>query len=140
MLKKRFMEYLFLWMIGGSLYYSIEILFRGYSHYSMFILGGICMIFIAIQGQVSHFQEAMWIQGLRSGCFVTSCEFITGLIVNKWYKLDVWDYTEVPFNVFGQICLPFALLFTLLSVIAIVISSNLLHYVFHEEKPKYRWF
>lgn len=33
-----------LFLIGGLCYYMIEVAFRGYSHYSMFILGGICFI------------------------------------------------------------------------------------------------
>ena len=41
---KKISEYLFLWGIGGWIYYTLEILFRGFSHWSMFVLGGICMI------------------------------------------------------------------------------------------------
>ena len=39
---KKISEYLFLWGIGGWIYYSLEIIFRGFSHWSMFVLGGIC--------------------------------------------------------------------------------------------------
>ena len=42
---KKISEYLFLWGIGGWIYYSLEIIFRGFSHWSMFVLGGICMMF-----------------------------------------------------------------------------------------------
>ena len=42
---KKLSEYLFMGALGGTLYYMIEIIFRGYSHWSMFLLGGICFIF-----------------------------------------------------------------------------------------------
>ena len=54
---------------------------------------------------------SLGIQIIRCMIFVTSCEFITGIIVNKWLNLNVWDYSNVPFQLFGQICLPFMALF-----------------------------
>ena len=47
MFYKTLLEYGFLGILGGSIYYMIEMLFRGFSHISMFILGGICMMFFA---------------------------------------------------------------------------------------------
>lgn len=138
MLYKKLMEYFFLWSLGGSLYYSLEILFRGYSHWSMFVLGGICMMFFAIQGRAGHWSEPLWIQVVRCTIFVTACEFITGLIVNKWLHLDVWDYSDQPFQLLGQICLPFAVIFSALCALGILMSGYLLHWIFKEEKPLYR--
>ena len=56
---KKISEYLFLWGIGGWIYYTLEILFRGFSHWSMFVLGGICMMFFSYQGQQVHWQDAI---------------------------------------------------------------------------------
>ena len=137
MFYKRLLEYFFLWLIGGSLYYAFEILFRGYSHWSMFILGGICMMFFAFQGKSSHWREALWIQILRCTIFVVACEFITGLIVNEYLDLGVWDYSDQPFHLFGQICLPFALIFSGLCAAGIITNGYLLHWIFKEEKPKF---
>ena len=49
---KKLSEYLLLWTLGGCLYYFFEIFFRGFSHWSMFVLGGICMVFFTVQGQM----------------------------------------------------------------------------------------
>ncbi len=138
MVFKRILEYGFLWIIGGSIYYMLEVFFRGFSHWTMFVLGGICMMFFAFQGKMSHWREALWKQVLRCAVFVTSCEFITGLIVNKYLHWEVWDYSNLPFHVFGQICLPFILLFTILCIGGIFLSSYLLYCFFGEEKPSYR--
>ena len=104
----------------------------------MFILGGICMMFFAWQGRSEQWSKPLWIQVLRCTIFVTACEFITGLIVNKWLRLGVWDYSDQPFQLFGQICLPFAVIFSGLCVAGILLDGYLLHWIFKEEKPSFR--
>lgn len=61
-LYEKISEYLFLWGIGGWIYYTLEILFRGFSHWSMFVLGGICMMFFSYQGQQVHWQDDFLLQ------------------------------------------------------------------------------
>lgn len=130
-------EYLFLWAVGGCLYYEFEVFFRGFSHWSMFILGGICFLFINIQGRLVGWEEPLWRQVTRCVIFVTSMEFTTGIIVNKWLHFDVWDYTGMPFELFGQICLPFTVIFSGLSTIGIFFGSYLCHWLYGERKPHY---
>lgn len=103
---RRVSEYLFLWAVGGCLYYSFELLFRGFSHWSMFVLGGVCFVFFQVQARMLRWQDPLWRQVLRCAVFVTALEFITGIIVNKWLRLEVWDYTDMPFQILGQVCLP----------------------------------
>ena len=112
-------------------------IFRGFSHSSMFVLGGLCMQFFTWQGQVTSWNDALQIQIIRCTIFVVSMEFITGIIVNKWYHLAVWDYTDMPFQLFGQICLPFALIFSILCAIGIILSGYLLHWFYGEPLPHY---
>ena len=50
---------------------------------------------------------------------LTSGEFITGIFVNKWMQWNVWDYSDQPFQLFGQICLPFTILFSGLCALGI---------------------
>ena len=130
-------KYIFLWAIGGCLYYSFELIFRGFSHWTMFVLGGICFLFIYIQGKIVKWKDSIFIQVIRCIIFVTSMEFITGIIVNKWLDLNVWDYSRLPFQLFGQICLPFMIIFSGLCVLGILISSQLAHWFYKEEKPHY---
>ena len=62
-------EYLFLWALGGTIYYEFEMIFRGFSHWSMFVLGGICLCFIAWQGKMVHWRDALWRQTVRCVIF-----------------------------------------------------------------------
>lgn len=59
---KKLSEYIFFWALGGCIYYFFEILFRGFSHWSMFVLGGICLLFFYIQGSLLHWKEPLWRQ------------------------------------------------------------------------------
>lgn len=133
-------EYLFLWTVGGIIYYAIEMIFRGYSHWTMFLLGGICLLFFAIQQKAVKWQDPFWIQVLRCTVFVTCSEFTTGIIVNKWLNWEVWDYSDQPFQLFGQICPLFIFLFSMLSAVGIVFSGYLMYWLFGEKKPKFKMF
>ncbi len=134
---KKVSKYLFIWTVGGILYYTIEMIFRGFSHWSMFVLGGICMLFFAAQGKACRWQDPFWLQVLRCTIFITACEFLTGMTVNIWLKWQVWDYSDQPLQLFGQICAPFAIIFSALSVCGIILSGYLMYWFYGEEKPQY---
>ena len=134
---KKYYKFIFFWLLGGSIYYLFEIIFRGFSHWSMFILGGLCLVFFYYQGWLTFWKESLLRQTIRCVIFVTSMEFITGIIVNKYWGMDVWDYSEMPFQLFGQICLPFAIIFGGLSVMGIILSGYIAYWIFGEEKPHF---
>jgi len=134
---KKFSKYLFLFTLGGSLYYSFELFFRGFSHWTMFVLGGICFIFIFIQEKIAGEKDSLVVQITRCILFVTAMEFITGIVINKWLHMNVWDYSRLPFHLFGQICLPFMIIFSGLCTIAIILSGYIRYWFYGEEKPHY---
>lgn len=126
---------------GGCLYVILELLWRGRSHWSMFILGGVCFVLIGLLNEVIPRGMPLALQGLvGSVCIVTPLEFVTGCIVNLWLGWDVWDYSNLPFNVMGQICLPFTLLWVVVSAIAVVLDDWLRYIWFDEERPHYTLF
>ena len=112
-------------VIGGFIYMGIEILWRGHTHWSMGVLGGVCF---ALIGLLDEWQDnpPLWFQMLQGAAIVTALELITGLIVNVWLEWDVWDYSDVPFNLWGQVCLPFTAAWFFLSALA-VWMENALH-------------
>lgn len=101
------LKLLVLAVIGGAIYVGIEMLWRGHSHPSMFILGGLCFISIGLINELFPWELGIVWQALIGGTMVTCLEFITGVIVNIWLKLGVWDYSGLPLNILGQVCLPF---------------------------------
>jgi uncharacterized membrane protein len=95
---------MFLFILGGAIYYLAEVLFRGYSHWSMFLLGGFVFIFAGLQNEVTDWDEPFWKQLMKVWCFTLASEFIVGCWVNLIFKWNVWDYSNLPGNLFGQVC------------------------------------
>jgi uncharacterized membrane protein len=133
-------KYLFLFCIGGLLYMSIEILYRGYTHWSMGILGGISFVSIGLINEILSWDTPLAIQALIGSIMITLYEFITGVILNIWLGLGIWDYSNLPFNILGQICLPFSIIWYFLSIVGICLDDFLRWKFFGEEKPRYKIF
>ena len=129
-----------LFLIGGSIYYLFEILWRGYSHWTMFILGGICFVIIGLLNEQYDYNMPLVEQMFSSMIIITTLEFISGVILNIILKLNIWDYSNLPFNLFGQICIPFMIIWFFLSPIAIVVDDYIRYFIFKEEKPHYKIF
>ena len=74
-------KYLFLFNVGGLLYILIELIWRGRSHWTMFLLGGICFVFLGLINEVLPWQMPLWQQILIGAVGITTLEFLTGCIV-----------------------------------------------------------
>ena len=131
---------LFLFVLGGSLYYMIEILYRGYSHWTRFMAGGIIFLFAGYQSHSHSSDYPFWKETLHVWLFALCIEFSTGCLVNLRLGWNVWDYSNLPFNLFGQVCLPFALMFLPLCAAAIILDNYICYWLFQDKKPKYKIF
>ncbi len=131
-MKYQILKILTLWTTGAYLYGLIEIAFRGYTHISMGILGGVCFIVIGeINFKFSN-KMAVVIQMLISTIIITSLEYCTGIIVNVWMKLGIWDYSTMPFNLSGQICMMFSVAWFFLSFVGMLFYSIVRYAIFKE--------
>ena len=129
------LKYFFLFSFGGIVYVLIEMLWRGYSHWSMFILGGICFVLLGLINKKYTWDIPLLIQMLIGTFIITLMEFIFGCIFNLLLNLNVWDYYDLPFNIMGQICLPYMFLWFLLSPVCIVVDDYIrYHKVIHKRQ------
>ena len=135
---KQILKLCVLALIGGITYMLIELAWRGYSHISMFILGSICFLLLGGINEFLPWELGFVWQMLIGAGIVTILELIFGIVVNVWLELEVWDYSNLPFNFMGQICLPFSFAWTLISGVAIVVDDYLRYLLFGEEKPHYK--
>lgn len=126
--------------IGGLTYTLIEIIGRGHTHWTMFIVGGLCGYFVGLINEVLPWELPLWKQSILGAVIVTMIEFISGCIINLWLGWDVWDYSNLPFNLLGQICLYFSLLWVVLVTIWIIVDDYIRYWIFGEEKPRYKLF
>lgn len=122
--------------LGGMLYTGLELLWRGWSHGSMFLAGGICFLLIGHLGTVVQPLPVVW-RGCVGAVIVTMVELAAGLLVNREY--GVWDYRGVPGNFLGQICLPYTLLWIPVSLAAIMLYDTLHRALFGGTRFRYRW-
>lgn len=104
-----------LFTTGGIVYPMLEILCRGKTDVSMAFAGGICLCLI--NRVCNHDLKAMPItlKCFAGSAIITAVEFAIGVLVNLVLKQDVWDYSEMPLNVMGQVCLPFSILWFVLT-------------------------
>lgn len=135
-----FLKHFFLFLTGGFAYGGIEIIFRGYSHISMFVAGGFCFVLIGLINKVYPWDIAFVSQMVISALIITAVEFVCGLIVNVWLGLDVWDYSNLPYNLLGQICMLYSVIWFFLSPLAIIMDDSFRYYLLGEEKPRYKLF
>lgn len=133
------LKYFTLFLIGGITYYFIEIAYRGYSHVSMVIVGGLCFILIGSINEFSNKDIPLLLQMLISVLLVDIVELISGIIINRILLLNVWDYSGLRFNFLGQISLNGSIAWFFLSLLAIYVDDLLRYIIYREEKPKYKF-
>ena len=126
---------LHLGIIGGALYLLIELIWRGHTHWTMGLLGGVCF---TLFGLLTLLRLPLYIKALLGTILVTILELGAGLILNIWLKLAVWDYSALPFNLYGQICVPYALLWLPLSIAGILLYPRLHTWLFKENYSRLR--
>ncbi len=107
------MEQAVIFIFGAINYMAIEILWRGHTHWTMGIAGGLCAMLIYVFN-IEFNDMSLIYKCFYGAVIITSVELVTGLIVNMTLHWNVWDYSEYRFNFLGQICpLYFALWFLL---------------------------
>lgn len=90
-------------VLGGAAYGMIEILFRGYTHWTMVLTGGACILTLYILlGWLSALPLVLG--ALAGAAIITAYEFAVGCIVNLKLGWHVWDYSSMEGNILGQIC------------------------------------
>jgi len=124
---------IFVYLIGALGYGGIELLWRGFTHWTMLVLGGFC--FLLIYCYTNYFRIPRLKKWPLSAVSITTLEYVCGCIVNLGLGWDVWDYSDLKGNFMGQVCLPFFFLWFLLSVPCSALA-RLLHGVFRRAKKK----
>lgn len=112
---RHFKQNAMLFSVGGLAYAVLELLWRQRTHWTMIITGGIC--FLALFRIFKKLQDIKLIYKCAIGsAVITTIEFIVGVIVNIQLKMDVWDYSSMPLNLWGQICPVYSLLWFVLTI------------------------
>lgn len=110
-----FAKNIFVFLTGCFMYSLIEISARGYTHWTMTLTGG--FILVILFKMFTHLKPLpFWQKCLLGSVIITATEFTVGVIVNIILGWRVWDYSDMPLNILGQICLPFSIMWFFLCI------------------------
>lgn len=109
------MKYIAIFFLGALGYSSLEVLWRGYTHWTMSLCGGFCFLIIYLLN-IHLASESIFYRCLAGALVITSTELIAGITFNIILGWNVWDYSRVPLNFMGQICLPYTVLWYFLCI------------------------
>ena len=84
-----YLKLLFLFMVGGLLYNFLEMFYRGWSHWTMFFLGGFCFTCLGLMNEVIPWAMSLWQQMLMGSCIITGLELLTGCIAVSYTHLTL---------------------------------------------------
>ena len=129
---KKIQEYSFVYVLGAVLYSLIEVAFRGFTHWTMALTGGLAYMLIYITN-IKLKTRSLFLRCLSGCVIITVLEFIVGCIVNRKFNMNVWDYSQQPGNLLGQICPLFSTIWFLISFPAMLLSFFIKGRLFSKE-------
>ena len=132
-----------LWTWGGAVYFLMEVAYKTIGgrpetiSWTMLAVALLLCIPVERCGAELPWGVPLWLQALACAALVTAVELVAGLILNVWLGLGVWDYSGIPFNLWGQICPRYAVLWWVLCLAFIPVFDWLRWAVEGGERPRY---
>lgn len=141
LMKQKLIKNIILFYFGMTTYMFIEQLYRNYTFLIMGICGGLAVVLLDKLNNYISWDMDILIQGCIGSALITLMEFIIGNLYIIGVLPKMWDYSNTFMNYKGIICLPFSLLWILLSIIAIIVADSINYYLFNElPVPYYKLF
>lgn len=132
-----------LWTWGGTVYFLLEVAYKtatGHPErisWTMLVLAVVLCVPVERSGAELPWECPLWLQALVCAALVTVTEFAAGCVLNLWLGLNVWDYSALPFNLLGQICLPFFFVWFGICMVFIPVFDLLRYEVKGGDRPHY---
>lgn len=118
------MEKLFIYLLGAAGYGILELLWRGYTHWTMLVVGGLCFFLIYHIFRRYSFCT-IWEKALAGSMIITVVELLSGIVINVILGWEVWDYSDEFFNIMGQVCLLYSVLWFAVSAGLVYLCKKL---------------
>lgn len=119
--------------LGWCMEVSYAVLNTGRFKNRGFLNGPVCPIYgfgmSLILLLVEPVQDNLFLLFVFSTLLTTALEFITGFILEKIFGAKWWDYSKLPFNINGYVCLKFSLYWGLICTFVIKIIHSLINAV-----------
>lgn len=134
-----------LWFFGGTLYFLIEVAYKTLTghperiSWTMLVVAILLTVPVERAGAELPWSCPLWLQALCCSALVTAVELVSGLFLNLWLGLDIWDYTGLPGNFLGQICPQYSAVWWVLCLVFIPAFDWLRWTVEGGDRPTYCW-
>lgn len=132
-----------LWTWGGTVYFLLEVFYKTLRSvperisWTMLVLAVLLTVPVERCGYQLPWKVPLWLQALVCATIVTAVEFLAGLILNVWLGLGVWDYSRLPFNILGQVCPQFMVIWWVLCMAFIPLFDWMRYAVAGGDRPHY---
>lgn len=126
------------WALGGLLYGGLELIWRGYTHWTMLLLAAALCVPLDLANEHIPWDMPLWMQAVIGGLTVTAAELAAGVVLNLWLGLEIWDYSGMWGNLWGQVCPLYTVLWCLLAGPVIVAYDWLDCWLCGGERPHYQ--
>lgn len=132
-----------LWSWGGTVYFLLEVAFKTLTghperiSWTMLVVAILLTIPVERAGEQLPWAVPLWLQALVCAALVTAVELLAGCIINLWLGWDVWDYTSMPGNLWGQICPQYSAIWWMLCLVFIPMFDWLRWAVRGGVRPRY---
>ena len=140
MTKKKIISLFIMFNISGLIYILLELLWRGRSHWTMFICAGLCGLVMAnVNNNLLKFDTDFRIQVLVSALCCSMFEFLFGIIFNG--DFTIWDYRGMWGTIHwlgDQVNILFFGVWILISIFALPFLDWMQWKLGLEERPYYR--
>ena len=112
------LEHLCLFALGGAGYVGVELVWRGFSHWTMFLAGGLALCLLA---WLEARPRLPLLPGAALGALgVTGIELAAGLWCARVLHTAVWDYSAEWADLAGLICPKYSLYWFVLCLWALL--------------------
>lgn len=122
-----FTDYAWFFLIYAFLGWCTEVSYKAVTSGKFvnrgFLLGPVCPIYgfgmILLLSVFQPIRDTVLLLFMGAVIITSTLEFVTGFILEKVFHQKWWDYSDLPFNIKGYICLKFSLAWGLASVFVI---------------------
>jgi uncharacterized membrane protein len=132
---KHLFRNIFIFFVIGGIYTNIELIWRGVTYLPMLFIGGLSGIIVGSLNHFPLFSKLRMYQECIIGTITTLIiEYTSGYILNVQLHMNIWNYKNLPFNLDGQICLYYGILWFMLIPFGIWLDDYLKYKFFNEGK------
>lgn len=120
-----------LFLLGGGAYAALELAWRGTTHWTMFLTGGVCLCLLQA---LADRPLPLGLAAAVGAAGVSGLELAVGAVCRRVLHTAVWDYADEWGNLAGLVCPKYTAYWFLLCGWVIFVLRGVESTVYHPQK------